>query len=178
VGGEVTVTAQQAAVLVDHLLQALARLRAWIGHAQAAHPDDASRWLNARLASDMMDFDQQAQTAVNMALRTAFPLCGEPVPDYGHFSRDATGLLQRIDRADALLQGLRGRLSRNVTTAATVHFEAGQAQHEAPATEFLLSFALPNLHFHLSMAYALLRHTAVPLGKADYDGWHGYPPVR
>ena len=35
---------------------------------------------------------------------------------------------------------------------------------------YLTSFALPNFYFHLSMAYAILRHLGVPLGKRDYLG--------
>ena len=35
---------------------------------------------------------------------------------------------------------------------------------------YLTSFALPNFYFHLSMAYAILRHAGVPLGKRDYLG--------
>jgi hypothetical protein len=35
---------------------------------------------------------------------------------------------------------------------------------------FILSFSLPNVHFHASMAYAILRTNGVPIGKRDYEG--------
>jgi hypothetical protein len=37
--------------------------------------------------------------------------------------------------------------------------------------------ALPNLYFHLVAAYIALRGAGVPLGKADFDGLHAYPPA-
>ncbi|WP_295961007.1 DUF1993 family protein [Rhodoferax sp.] len=43
-----------------------------------------------------------------------------------------------------------------------------------PGEAFLSQYALPNFFFHLTSAYALLRQQGVPLGKADFDGWHQY----
>ena len=39
---------------------------------------------------------------------------------------------------------------------------------------FLQQYALPNFFFHVTTAYAILRHLGVELGKADYDGFHVY----
>jgi uncharacterized protein len=36
---------------------------------------------------------------------------------------------------------------------------------------YLLGFALPNFFFHVTMAYDLLRHLGVPIGKRDFLGW-------
>jgi hypothetical protein len=168
-------TAAQTAVLVEHLMAALERLRAWIERAQASLPDPTDAWLQARLAPDMLPFEQQVQVAVNMTLRTAFPVCGEPVPDFGEFAADVQGLMQRIDHALRMLSGLSARLSAGTRLPDEISFVAGQARHTLPPARFVISFAMPNLHFHLSMAYALLRQHGVPLGKADYDGWHAYP---
>ena len=53
--------------------------------------------------------------------------------------------------------------------------QAGNARVSLPAPEFLLQYALPNFFFHLSMAYAILRSQGVPIGKAQFDGFHDYP---
>ena len=53
---------------------------------------------------------------------------------------------------------------------------AGFAELEQEAGEFLLSYALPNMIFHLTVAYGAARAAGVPLGKADFDGFHAYPP--
>ena len=36
--------------------------------------------------------------------------------------------------------------------------------------DYLLQFAIPNFFFHVTTAYALLRHKGVPIGKMDYLG--------
>ncbi|NJM81512.1 MAG: DUF1993 domain-containing protein, partial [Tabrizicola sp.] len=52
---------------------------------------------------------------------------------------------------------------------------AGFAEIEQSAADFLYLFGLPNFFFHLTMGYAALRAAGVPLGKADFDGFHQYP---
>ena len=44
-------------------------------------------------------------------------------------------------------------------------------------SDFLHLYGLPNFFFHMNMAYANLRAQGMEIGKADYDGLHGYPPV-
>ena len=53
---------------------------------------------------------------------------------------------------------------------------AGDARLEQTGADYLRLFALPNLWFHLSMAFAIARRSGLPVGKADYDGWHQYAP--
>jgi hypothetical protein len=38
------------------------------------------------------------------------------------------------------------------------------------AETFILSFSLPNFHFHAVTAYDILRANGVPIGKRDYEG--------
>lgn len=58
--------------------------------------------------------------------------------------------------------------------AFTILAEAGQATHAMPASEYLLHYALRNFFFHTTTAYAILQHVGVPVGKADFDGYHVY----
>ncbi len=51
-----------------------------------------------------------------------------------------------------------------------VLFEAGGRRRLFTAAEFVLSFSIPNLHFHAATAYDILRLKGVPLGKLDYLG--------
>jgi hypothetical protein len=51
-----------------------------------------------------------------------------------------------------------------------VMFEFGETKLPFTAEGFLMSFSLPNLHFHATTAYDILRTKAVPLGKRDYMG--------
>jgi hypothetical protein len=40
----------------------------------------------------------------------------------------------------------------------------------APGADYLNGFVLPNFYFHLTTAYAILRHNGAPLGKMDFMG--------
>ena len=46
--------------------------------------------------------------------------------------------------------------------------------HAMSASEYLLHYALPNFFSHTTTAYAFSRHVGVPVGKADFDGYHVY----
>lgn len=52
--------------------------------------------------------------------------------------------------------------------------QAGQEAVALKGSSFLLEYALPNFFFHVTTAYAILRHMDVALGKSDYDGFHVY----
>jgi uncharacterized protein len=153
----------QALTALHRVLDAVARLPA--AQAQAV--------LQARLADDMLDFSRQVETACFMTLRAAFPLTGRPVPPFGDEPRTAPGLRARVQRAEALLRALRP--SDFAAPPEQVHERAGQAAVVLPPAAFLRRFALPNVLFHVSMAYALARSHGAVLGKGDFDGLHVYP---
>ena len=123
--------------------------------------------LDAQIA-DSFPARQQFATAAGFALRIACPLAGREVPDLPQ------GLGPRLAVARALLgsmapsdfEGAEMRLIRH---------KAGFAELEQTGAEFLHLYGLPNFFFHLTMCYAALRAAGVPLGKADFDGFHSYP---
>ena len=49
-------------------------------------------------------------------------------------------------------------------------FKLGERQMPFTVPGFLMSFSIPNLHFHATTAYDILRQVGVPLGKRDYLG--------
>ncbi len=53
---------------------------------------------------------------------------------------------------------------------ADIMFEIGSFKLPFTAENFVLSFSLPNFHFHATTAYDMLRMKGVPLGKRDYMG--------
>ena len=155
--------------------RSLDRLAALLDRAEDARRDDAAGLavlLEARLAPDMLPLRTQAEIVCNFALRAAFPLAGEPVPGYGEFPGDLAGLRARIARTRGLLDGLAPE--RFDDAARLVRDRAGEADVVLPAERFLFEYALPNLFFHLSIAYAILRAQGVAVGKADFDGFHRY----
>lgn len=149
-------------------------------HARANGLADAAV-LQARLAPDMLPFGPQVTTAAYLALRACCPLAGRPVPPFdalfGTTPDTLDGLRQRLAAVQQHLQALPADGFAGAE-ARVVHERAGQADIALPGAEFLQQFALPNFFFHLVTAYNLLRGLGVPLGKADFDGLHAYPPVR
>jgi hypothetical protein len=123
--------------------------------------------LDARIA-DAFPARQQFATAAGFALRIACPLAGREVPDLPQ------GLGPRLAVARALLGSMTAADFEGAETRVIRH-RAGFADLEQNGAEFLYLYGLPNFFFHLTMGYAALRAAGVPLGKADFDGFHAYP---
>lgn len=137
---------------------------------------EPSSLLDARLAPDMLPFEVQVQIAANFALRACFPLAGEDIPPYGDFPATFEGLRARITRVLGLLKSLRPEQFER-SEERVIESKAGNAILALPAPEFLLQYALPNFFFHVTTAYAILRSRGVIIGKAQFDGYHSYPPA-
>lgn len=150
-------------------------LRLAEAHAMA-HNWPETTVLEARLASDMQPFRVQVEIAANLVLRAAFPLAGQAVPDYGDYPASFAGLHKRVYRVSQLLETL-DAASFDDDGERLIAFDAGKANLQLPAHEFLLQFALPNFFFHIATAYGILRHLGVAVGKGDFDGYHSYPPL-
>ena len=75
------------------------------------------------------------------------------------FLNDIKQQLKDMDEAE--INGLAGK---------TIIFKFGGNEMPFTAENFIMSFSIPNLNFHATTAYDILRHNGVPLGKADYLG--------
>jgi uncharacterized protein len=129
--------------------------------------------LEARLASHMFNCAGQVRMAADFALRSTFPLAGLE-PQRGEFGARLAGLRERLADAATQINGLTPQDFAGSETRIISH-RAGFVDHNQTGPDYLYHFALPNLWFHLSMAYASLRMAGLPIGKADFDGLHAYP---
>jgi uncharacterized protein len=152
--------ARQAVAQAVHLLDLIARSVAPLDH------------LAGRLAPDMMDCAGQLRTTGGFALRATFPLTRREMP-VARFSDDLRGLRAGLVFAGAEIAALGPQDFAGAAGRPVAH-RAGEADLVQAAGDYLHLFALPNLWFHLAMAYAILRQRDVPVGKADFDGWHRY----
>lgn len=135
--------------------------------------DDPIGILTARIAPDMMNCAGQIRTTAGFALRSTFPLTGRTAP-VAAFSDDLRGLQSFLSFAGAEVDALT-ELDFAGAAGRQIAHRAGAADLVQDASDYVHLFALPNLWFHLSMAYAILRNRGVPVGKKDFDGWHIYP---
>lgn len=153
-------------------LRVLANLKAIIEKAEswAAEKNvDQATVLNARLALDMFPFVRQVQIATDTAKGMAARLTGSEMPSYEDNETTFEQLYARLDKTIAFVKSFKpeqfdGAESREITLTFR-----GNSTHFTGLT-FLTLRALPNLYFHQTAAYAILRHSGVPVGKADFLG--------
>ena len=124
--------------------------------------------MEARIA-DAFPAGQQFATAAGFALRVACPLAGREVPDL------PAALGPRLAVVRATLGAMRPA-EFDGAEARMIRHRAGEAWLEQDGATFLHLYGMPNFFFHLTMGYAALRAAGVGLGKADFDGFHAYPP--
>ena len=135
--------------------------------------------MQARLAPDMLPLAGQIRYACISAKGGAAKLAGVAAPAYDP-NDDATlaqaqaRLVDTLAWLDALPPtGFDGADARSYSVKA-----APDVQHLFSGPDFVKHWVLSHFHFHVAMAYALLRHNGVGLGKADYVWGAGLPSQR
>ena len=129
---------------------------------------EAAGLMEVRLAPGMFPFGEQIDVAAGFARRAVLPLAGAGVAETP-MAGDAAGLRAAIAAARAEVEAAGGPVPPEVA------HRAGFADLRQDSLDYAARFALPNLWFHLSMAYAILRANGVDVGKAEFDGLHEYP---
>jgi hypothetical protein len=140
----------------------------------AAEGRSEAELLALSLCEGMFDLRRQVLIASNFSMRALRPIAPAlaMIPDAE--GTTLADLKTRVaERAKAL-----GRLRPddiNGKESLRVGERAGEALVELDALTFVTHYALPNFFFHLMTAFAILRMAGVPIGKADFDGFHAYP---
>ena len=138
-----------------------------LAHAQARR-FDPQVLVNARLAPDMLPFSRQVQIACDAAKNGVARLSGVEAPRFEDNETSFEELRARIAKTLAWLETvpadkLDGTEDKDIT------FPVGRdATRTMKGEAYLKHWALPNFFFHVTTAYAILRHNGVELGKADY----------
>lgn len=130
---------------------------------------DVNNFMTARLAPDMFPFARQVQTACDGAKLTAANLSGKEAPKYEDSEKTFEELRARIAKTVAWLDGLTEQDFAAIAAdkVCRLSYPPGKGLR---AQEYLLARQIPNIYFHVSMAYAILRHGGVDVGKTDYLG--------
>lgn len=122
-----------------------------------------------RLAPDMRPLSFQVQTATDRAKFGVTRLTGLAAPSWPDDEKTMDELRSRIDKALAFLDGV-DPTAFNDASSRTVTIKLGGQERSYSAADYLLIHVLPNIFFHVTTAYAILRHNGVPVGKADFIG--------
>lgn len=134
--------------------------------AQGLDPDTL---VQARLAPDMLTLAGQVQRASDGSKGLAARLAGVDIPAFADDETTFAQLQDRIARTLAFVRSLRPE-QIDGSEDRIIPFRGGTLTLEFPGQVFLMGFALPNILFHVTTAYAILRHNGAPLGKLDYLG--------
>jgi len=130
---------------------------------------DPAELLNARLIEDMGPLTSQVQRASDSAKFTAVRIGGlenVAMPDEETSFAD---LQARIAKTVAFLNSV-PRESIDGKEDAPVELKTPTRTMQFTGSSYVLGFVLPNFYFHVTTAYALLRHKGVPIGKMDFLG--------
>ena len=152
---------------------ALTALSAILTKAEAyaeARKIDASVLLNARLYPDMFPLIRQVQVATDQAKNASARLAGVEPPRYEDNETTMDQLKARLGKTLAYLKTLD---PKQIDAAADreITFPLGPtSKGRMTGGDYLNHFALPNFYFHVTAAYAILRHCGVDMGKRDFLG--------
>jgi hypothetical protein len=125
--------------------------------------------VNARLAPDMYPLSFQIQSATDRAKFTLARLSGQTPPSWSDDEKTIDELRARIRKALDYLAGFQPA-DIDGTEDKPLTLKVRGEEVTVPAQEHLLLNALPQFYFHVTTAYAILRHNGVPIGKRDYVG--------
>lgn len=131
---------------------------------------DVEVLLNSRLAADQFNLIRQVQIACDTAKLGVARLTGTVDSAPKHDDTETT-LAELQSRIQSVLSYLSGFKAADFANSATQ--KVSQARWEGKylnGQEFAIQHAIPNFYFHVTTAYAILRHNGVEVGKKDYLG--------
>ena len=158
-------------VLIQEMKKLLGQVDGWLDKAAAhatAKKFDVNTLLQARLAPDMLPFVFQVRAACDGAKFAAARSTGKDAPSHPDTETTVDELKKRVTSVVSYLDTFTAKDFDN-TDSVSVSLPRWEGK-SMTGTNYFAEHALPNFFFHLTTAYALLRHNGVDIGKRDYLG--------
>ena len=165
-----TISMYQASV--PRFVNILGNLSNILDKAQAhveAKKIDTATLTNYRLYPDMLPMQVQVQIACDTAKGVVARLAGIDIPVFEDNEKTLPDLKARVAKTIAFIQSITPAQVDGTEDKAIVT-KRGDKETHYKGMQFLLGHATPNFYFHISMAYAILRHNGVEIGKRDFLG--------
>jgi hypothetical protein len=154
-------------------LRTVSAMLVWLDKAQAhaeARKFDPNNYLTLRLAPDMLPFTRQIQIATDGVKGCMARLAGQEVPKWDDTEATLDDLRARIRKAIAYVESFSAaQIDGTEDKEIVLPMRSGDPLRFT-GEGYLKHFVLPNLYFHASMTYALLRQAGVEIGKRDFLG--------
>jgi uncharacterized protein len=165
-----SITMYQASIppIVRVLSNLAAILEKGAAHAEAKKIDPAVL-INSRLFPDMLPLIKQIQIASDVARRGAARLAGLEAPKMEDDETTFSELIARLKKTVAYLETFTPD-QIDGSEEKLISLPVGDKTMTFEGLPYLVSFILPNVYFHVTTAYNILRHSGVELGKLDYLG--------
>jgi uncharacterized protein len=128
---------------------------------------DESVLINARLAPDMFALARQVQVSTDFAKGCAARLSQTEVPKYDDAEKSFDELAERVQKTLAFINSI-DPAKFDDAQSRIVKLTMGGQSYELDGLTYVRDTAMPNFFFHLTSAYAILRHNGVAIGKNDY----------
>ena len=134
----------------------------------AAKKFDIGILLRSRLAPDQRDLIYQVQSACDYVKAGAAWLSGQAPPKHADVEQTIVEVRERIRKTVGFAEGVQ---SSQFADAANQRVSLSWAPGKVVVgNDYLLQVTIPNVYFHVVMAYAIMRHNGVDVGKMDYLG--------
>ena len=130
---------------------------------------DPSVMIASRLYPDMFTLAKQVQIASDVSKIGSSRLAGVEFPKYEDNEVSFADLIERLRKTVAYLKTLKPEQIEG-SEARTIKWTAQGTDYVQPGMEYLFNRVLPNVFFHCSTAYDILRHNGVEIGKQDFLG--------
>ncbi len=124
---------------------------------------------NMRLAADMLPLTKQVQIACDNAKGCVARLAGMDNPKWEDHEASLADLVARVQKTIDYLAIFKPEQFVGCE-AKTIEIKAGPRELKFTGDQYQLYFAMPNIYFHITTAYNILRHAGVELGKRDFLG--------
>ena len=157
--------------IFSEMKKQLAQLDKWLDAAAAtakAKSFDPNVFLGLRLSPDQFAFARQVQTACDTAKLAASRLTGKDAPSQADTEQTLDELHARVRWTVGYLDALTAKDFDGA--GARVVTQPRWEGKVMSGADYFVEHAVPNFYFHLTHAYAILRHNGVDIGKRDYLG--------
>lgn len=130
---------------------------------------DSSVFLGMRLFPDMLPFSAQVQIACDSPKLCCSRIAGVDAPKFEDKEASIAELKTRIANTLAFVKTITpAQMDGTEEKTVTMKMRSGEVTFRAQ--DYLLHFVHPNLYFHITTTYNILRHNGVELGKMDFTG--------
>ena len=141
---------------------------------KAAAQGETRKWdpaalINFRLYPDMLPLARQIQIATDSAKGGVARLAGAEPPKYEDNETTFADLIARLRKTVSFLESFKPA-QLDGTEDKTVSWKTQTATRTMQGMPYLLNHVTPNVYFHVTTTYAILRHCGIEVGKQDFLG--------